>query len=113
MAGDSILVELKSLIQTEGSLKVASHLGNLKAGDFRCAQLDAKGRILASISIPNQLQRNIEFVTDSGHFDRKNIIVEKAQCPIRMQLHPQSKSIVFERFQSDPDRFIRLSSTDL
>lgn len=63
------------------------------SGDLVCVQLDKKLNILQRIIIKDPLTKNIEFINDSGVFQRKQIILDSIKFSIRLQLNPHAKFI--------------------
>ena len=91
------LIEVKFIdkIIVEGKLKAPSPTNfDPEKGALRLIQMDSKHQPLDSISIENPLSKTVEFINESGQFEKRTIDLESAEFSVRMQLNSKTTFIV-------------------
>ncbi len=91
---NTISISLINKIIAEGNLKVKGNEDNLKIdGNLECAQLDGNSLSLESLSMPNPLVKNVEYIDSSGSLSMKQISLDSTDFMIRMQLNSATKFV--------------------
>lgn len=82
-------------IITDGRLKRHHKkiTNNPTTGDFKCTQLNKKSSEVTAVYIKNPLVSIIETVNDSLGFTLQKIEQRRATLSLKLQLHPDTKSI--------------------
>mgnify|MGYP000208879215 CR=1 FL=1 len=62
-------------------------------GDLKCVQLSKNLSELHFVYIKNPLNKFIEVLNDSLSFEKKQVVQNKANLSLKLQLHPQTKFI--------------------
>lgn len=105
----TIKASLSNKIIVEGRFKKNIHKRTTNTiGDFICIQLDKNLLAIDSLQIPNPLIQNIEYLKPSGAFGRKQVIVNFAELPIRMQLSPFTKFISLKRINNPNTTLLKI-----
>ena len=88
-------VRLINKIKTDGKLKTQpiNNPENERAGDLVCLQLDKNSRPLTKQVIKNPLVKTFEYLGNTNTFEKKTVILDSCEFSIRLQLHPNTKSI--------------------
>ena len=91
-------ISLINKIKTDGKLKAqpVNNSENDVPGDLLCLQLDKNSRLLARQVIKNPLVKTFEYIGDTNTFEKKTVTLDSCEFSIRMQLHPNTKSISIE-----------------
>ncbi len=96
---DAVRIKLLHKIIAKGILKTSFYeRNNPKKGDIKCTQINGKSRSVDSLFISNPLIKIIEYVNDSGQFEKKTITLDSAEFSIRMPLNPTTKFITTSSF---------------
>ena len=96
------LIEVRfiDIIIVEGKLKApSSTYFNSQKGALKIIQMDSKHQPIDSISMENPLSKTVEFVNESGQFEKKTINLDSAAFSVRMQLN--SKTTFIEIYGHD------------
>ena len=89
-----VVIKFIDKIIVEGKLKATSSTDfNPGEGAIKLIQMDSKHQSLDSISIENPLSKTVEFVNESGQFEKRTINLERAEFSVRMQLNSKTKFI--------------------
>lgn len=84
----------------EGSLKLAYPEPAFKSGNLKCVALDKKKQPLNSATIPNPLNPSFEYVDENGKMAWKDVQLNRAEFPVRMQMPAGTKFVAIERMDS-------------
>ena len=107
-AEGAVNIEFINTVITEGKLKEeTSDDKNSKNGDLRLLQVNAKLEPLHSITVSNPLVKNVEYLDESGAFQRKIIDLESAEFSVRTQLNYQTKFIIIEEINKENKPLIK------
>jgi hypothetical protein len=95
---DEKKISLINKIKTDGKLKTqpVNNSENGVPGDLLCLQLDKNSRLLARQVIKNPLIKTFEYIGNANTFEKKTVTLDSCELSIRMQLHPDTKSISIE-----------------
>ncbi|MBU2928777.1 hypothetical protein [Winogradskyella psychrotolerans] len=92
---DTKTVSLINQITTDGKLKATIlDKNNPTTGDLECIILDKDFNSLEKYSIKNPLKKTIEFINDSGEFEKKILDLDNAQFSLKLQLPPHSAFVL-------------------
>lgn len=96
---DVARIKLLHKIIAKGILKTSFYENNNpKKGDIKCTQINSKSMSVDSVFLSNPLIKIIEYVNDSGQFEKKTIVLDSAEFSIRMPLNPTAKFITTSSF---------------
>ncbi len=105
---NEVKIEFINKIITEGKLKQdLSNKKNPEFGDLKLIQVNAKSKPLQSIILSNPLVKNVEYLDESGGFQRKIIVLESTEFSVRTQLNDQTKFIIIEEINKENKRLIK------
>lgn len=93
-------VEYLDHVLRQGRLKKHFDVAGQK-GDLEVAQLDKQNRVLSNMIIKNPLKKTLEFVDESKGFQTKTLDLGEALFSVRMQLHPDARTISIKHFSED------------
>jgi len=90
-SGDKKSISLINQVTTDGRLKQhINHNSNPDLGDLECVILDKDSLILETYSIKNPLLKIVEYINDSGHFEKKILNLDYAQFSLKLQLNTKA-----------------------
>ncbi|MBF8150345.1 hypothetical protein ITJ86_10595 [Winogradskyella sp. F6397] len=93
-------ITLINQITTDGKLKIKdAYNKSATIGDLECLILDEDFNTLETYSIKNPLKKTIEFINDSGKFEKKILALDSVQFSLKLQLHPKSKYAVINEIK--------------
>ena len=93
-SNELVVIKFIDKIIVEGKLKATSSIDfNPEEGAIKLIQMDSNHQPLDSISIENPLSKTVEFVDESGQFEKKTINLESAEFSVRMQLDSKTTFI--------------------
>ncbi|WP_179319232.1 hypothetical protein [Winogradskyella helgolandensis] len=88
-------ISLINQIKTDGKLKeTVLSRNNTTIADLECIILDEDLIVLDTYSIKNPLKKTVEFINDSGEFEKKILDLDNVQFSLKLQLRPKSKYVV-------------------
>ena len=88
-------ISLINQITADGRLKgKMTSKNNTSIGDLECIVLDKDLNQLEKHSIKNPLKKTVEFINDSGNFEKKILDLDRVQFSIKLQQQPKAKYVV-------------------
>lgn len=84
-------VEIIDAILVDGLLKNKN--GSTKKTEFSCIQMDVNFNPIATTILDNPFVKHIEYLNESGAFQRKTIESDSAEVSLRLQLESSAKFI--------------------
>jgi hypothetical protein len=103
----SIKIEFINSVIAEGKLKEEiSGKKSSEYGDLKIIQVNAKSEPLQSIILSNPLVKNVEYLDESGGFQRKIIVLESTEFSVRTRLNDQTIFIIIEKINKENKRLI-------
>ncbi len=101
-------IEFMNTIIAEGKLKgEINSKKNPEYGDLKVIQANAKLEPILSIILSNPLVKNVEYLNESGGFQRKIIVLESAEFSVRTQLNARTKFIIIEEINKENKQLIK------
>ncbi|REG85192.1 DEAD/DEAH box helicase family protein [Winogradskyella sediminis] len=110
--GNKKSISLINQVTTDGRLKQhINHNPNPDLGDLECVILDKDSNILETYSIKNPLLKIVEYINDSGHFEKKILNLDYAQFSLKLQLNAKAAYAVIHEI--NPNGNIKLKTTKI
>ena len=105
-------ISLINQIKTDGKLKIKNSAHSYtNIGDLEYLILDQDLSPLETHSIQNPLRKTVEFINDSGEFEKKTLDLNQAQFSLKLQLQPRAKYVVINEITTKG--IIKLSTTTI
>ena len=109
---DGYKIELINKIVSYGTIKPNTHHHSTgKSGDLKCLTLDANKQPISDIIIPDPLTKRIEYQQEDRSLASRQVILDRAEFSVRMQLDSASNFIAIERI--DPSGSSQLIITEI
>ncbi|SDS70883.1 DEAD/DEAH box helicase family protein [Winogradskyella sediminis] len=110
--GNKKSISLINQVTTDGRLKQHTDYNpNPDLGDLECVILDKDSNILETYSIKNPLLKIVEYINDSGHFEKKILNLDYAQFSLKLQLNAKAAYAVIHEI--NPNGNIKLKTTKI
>lgn len=110
--GNKKSISLINQVTTDGRLKQHTDYNpNPDLGDLECVILDKDSNILKTYSIKNPLLKIVEYINDSGHFEKKILNLDYAQFSLKLQLNAKAAYAVIHEI--NPNGNIKLKTTKI
>ncbi len=88
-------VSLINQITTDGALKIKSPVdAKGSTGDLECLILDEDFNLLEKHHIKNPLKKFVEFVNESGQFEKKILDLDRSEFSLKLQFKSNAKFVV-------------------
>jgi hypothetical protein len=99
---------------TEGTIKASNHNSSTpEIDDIEYILYDVNLKIIERNYLSNPLQRTVEYVNSEGELVKEDIELESVEFFLRLQLAPDTKSIVLQRYNGPDSQNIHLHTTTL
>ncbi|WP_178984387.1 hypothetical protein [Winogradskyella helgolandensis] len=99
---DKKTISLINQIKTDGKLKeTVLSRNNTTIGDLEYLILDKDLNQLERHYIKNPLKKVIEFINDSGNFEKKMLDLDRSEFSLRLQLKSKAEYIVINEITSE------------
>ncbi len=106
--------QLISMMIVEGSIKEdQSPNTQAEKGDLELLVLDSNQQIMTHHHIPNPLDKSVEYVNNTGQFERQMIHLDSTQFSIRLQVESSASSILLKRTIDDNTEGTLLLNTQI
>jgi hypothetical protein len=111
---DEYSISLINKMITEGKIKSRDLKSpNPEIDDLEYIIYDANEKIIERNYLSNPLKKTIEYVNSEGELAKEDISLDSVEFFLRLQLAPDTKSIVLQRYGGPDSRNIHLHTTKL
>lgn len=101
-------------IITDGKIKDSnSRTHKPEINDLEYLVLDGESKLMSRKYFANPLNKAMEYVTEEGQLAVKFMQLDSAQFSLRIQLEPNAKYIVLEKYTGNDTKNIHLLTTEI